>query len=367
MILSHVLPGHRRTLPQVNRFQRTSPWVLILAALLSGCGDSSTTGPSLEVSIDSPFQGSLTVGDQAQLEATLSDPSATGTLIWSSTDTAVAWVDHNGFLRAQRPGTATVSVGMSSAEDELPVTVVARPGGYTAAEIDYLQEIAFGFEFGTASEVIRKWDANPRIRMNGIPTNEDMAVLQDIVSDLNALMEEVQVELVESDPSVEVHYAPLGELPNILSSYVAGNWGYFSVWFDGTSHIYRTVVLLASDVADQDDRNHLAREEITQMLGLAKDSNRYSSSIFYQSWTTTPDYLAIDEALIEMLYRPQLKAGMGYRTAVDLLRTMTRRGWTGELATVRTVPGLSAFAPGDEPARTGRGGVGSGGEGRPGG
>jgi hypothetical protein len=169
---------------------------------------------------------------------------------------------------------------------------------------------------------------------------------------------------VEANPTVEVHFGPMDSFTTILPSYVPGNWGYFAVWFNGANQITRTVVLLASDVANQTERNHLAREEITQMLGLAKDSYRYSNSIFQQNWTTVQEYADIDEALIEMLYRPQLRPGMGYREAVNLLRTMTRRGWTGETAPVQTVADAPAYPL---PRVRGQGGTGAGGETGPGG
>ncbi len=343
------------------------PWVRLAigvsVALVAGCGDSPT-GPELEIFIEDSVQGGLLVGDQRQLEAVLSDPSVNGTVSWSSSDTAVALVDQLGFLRAQRPGTATISIQLNSAAANLPVTVAPRTGGYTAPEIDYLQAIAFGFEYGGAAAVIRKWGVNPRIRVFGTPTTEDMAVLEDVISDLNLLMEEVQVELVDSDPTVEVHFAPIAQFPSILPSYVEGNWGYFSVWFDGASRIYKSVVLLASDVADQEDRNHLLREEVTQMLGLAKDSGAYPNSIFYQGWTTTQSYDPIDEALIEMLYRPHLFPGVGYRQAVDVLRTLTRRGWEGVAPPLRSVTDsliLSLSDSTETQTRRGRGGIGSGG------
>lgn len=327
---------------------------------LFGCGDS-TTAPAVEVFIESPIVGGLMVGEKVQLHATLSDPSATGAISWSSSDTAVAFVTPSGRIWAQRPGTTTVSASFKKAKSDLVVSVVPRPGGYTAQEIDYFQEIAFGFEYGSASEIIRKWGENPRIQILGVPTAEDRAVLQGVVSELNLLMEEAQVELVDADPTVEVHFGPISTFPTILPSYVSGNWGYFSVWFDGGARIYRAVVLLASDVANQEQRNHLIREEVTQMLGLAKDSNRYSSSIFYSPWTTTQSYDPLDEALIEMLYRPQLLTGLEYRGGVDRLRTMTRRGWEGPSAGHSSSPD---FLSGPDPwrgRRQGKGGVGSGG------
>jgi hypothetical protein len=335
---------------------------LAAVLVLAGCGDSPSS-PALEVFIEGPIQGALLVGDQVQLQATLSDPGATGPILWTSSDTAVALVDPTGLLRAQRPGSASVSLRLKDATADAAVTVVPRPGGYTAPEIDYFQRIAFGFEYGSASEVIRKWAANPRIETFGSPTPEDLAVLGTVVAEANLLMEEVQIEMVDSDPSVEVHFAPVSAFATILPSYVPGNLGYFSVWFDGEGRITRAVVLLASDEVDQEGRSHLIREEVTQILGLARDSNQYSTSIFYAPWTTTQVYDPIDEALLEMLYRPQLLRLMGYRPAVDLLRTLTRRGWEGSSFGSRANPApVLPPAPGPwEGSRPMRGGVGSGG------
>lgn len=117
-------------------------------------------------------------------------------------------------------------------------------------------------------------------------------------------------------------------------------------------------------MANQTERNYLAREEIAPMLGLAKDPDRYPTSIFQQNWTTTQSYADLDRALIEMLYRPQLRPGMGYREAVDILRTLTRRGFGGEMAPVRR---LEAPDSPVTPDRTGPGGIGAGGEPGPGG
>jgi hypothetical protein len=258
-------------------------------------------------------------------------------------------VDQAGTLTAQRPGSATVTARLKRAEAGLSVNVAPRPGGYMAEEIDYLQEIAFGFEYGSASEVIRKWLVNPRLQVFGNPGVEDLAVLADVVSDLNALMEGVQIEMVDSDPTVEVHFAPVAQFPTILPSYVAGNLGFFSVWTGNDFWIDRSVVLLATDAVSQAGRTHLIREEVTQMLGLARDSYRYPESIFYQAWSTTDAYAPIDEVLIEMLYRPTLQPGMGYRRAVDLLRTLTRRGWAGSATGAGDLPDVRRLGSAIEP------------------
>ncbi|NJL11596.1 MAG: DUF2927 domain-containing protein [Microscillaceae bacterium] len=55
---------------------------------------------------------------------------------------------------------------------------------------------------------------------------------------------------------------------------------------------------------------HLLREELTQALGLVNDSWHCPQSIFYQGWTHTQSWAAIDRWLIRSLYHPKLKPGM---------------------------------------------------------
>jgi hypothetical protein len=60
------------------------------------------------------------------------------------------------------------------------------------------------------------------------------------------------------------------------------------------------------------------------MLGLLQDSFRYPESIFYQGFSTVPEYLPIDRAVIEMLYREELSVGMTAPVAMRIARTLVR-------------------------------------------
>ena len=84
----------------MKRRDRSFGFVVLLFGILgvlslTACGDSPSE-PELEISIQGPIQGDLTVGDQVQLQAVLSDPSATGSVTWSSSDTSVAVVSQSG-------------------------------------------------------------------------------------------------------------------------------------------------------------------------------------------------------------------------------------------------------------------------------
>ena len=64
----------------------------------------------------------------------------------------------------------------------------------------------------------------------------------------------------------------------------------------------------------------MLREELTQSLGLAKDSNRYPDSIFQASWTATTEYSDIDKDVVRLLYHPAMQTGLERSKCVEVLR-----------------------------------------------
>ena len=68
---------------------------------------------------------------------------------------------------------------------------------------------------------------------------------------------------------------------------------------------------MASDQAvPQETRSHVIREELTQALGLMRDSNSRPDSIFYQEWSPLTEYSDIDREVIRILYLDDVAAGM---------------------------------------------------------
>jgi hypothetical protein len=307
--------------------------LVVLAVASTACGDAGPTGPDIQVTIDGPATLEVVVGDAIHLSATVSDPSAA--VAWASSNGSLASVQ-GGRVEGLRPGVARVTASAGGAADTVMVTVVARLNGYSADEVDYFTEVALGFEYGNATSVVRRWNQPVRYRVMGTPDEADRATVARVVAEINALISQVGMVAVDDAPLVEIHFAPVSAFPSILPGYVPGNVGYFSVWWDGTQHFNRAVVLIATDQA-RAARDHLIREEVTQVLGLGRDSNRYPESIFYQPWSLVSEYAPIDRALIEMLYRPEVTTGMGEGEVTAVLRRLTRG--------VATTPAVASTDP----------------------
>lgn len=198
-----------------------------------------------------------------------------------------------------RPTTTTVA----------PTTTLA-PRFYPPDAVDFFEEIAFGPEFGDGSREIRKWTHDVRIVVHGDPGDEDLVTLYDVVADLNALIGTIVIDIVTSDGNFDIHFAPEPEFASIEPNYVPVNMGFFWVWWDAEGNITDARVLISTTDLTQAERNHIIREEVTQSLGLMRDSFQYEDSIFYQGWTETQEYSELDELLIEMLYLPEVEPQM---------------------------------------------------------
>ncbi len=255
---------------------------LLVVAVAAGCGG------------DSVFSGSTTS------VTTTTSTSTTGTSTTTST---------------------TVEVTTTSTTVEVTTTVVE---GYTDAEIAYFREIAGGGEYNPDVGVIHRWLGDVRITVHGDATEADLAMLRGIVDEINVLVEDIEIGVVRDGGNVELHFAPQETFGDIEPNYVPGNSGFFWVTWDAAGAIESARVLIASDGVTQEERAHLIREEVTQCLGLMNDSWEYPDSIFYQGWTAGLEYAAIDRAVVEMMYRQEVRPGMSVDVAVATLRSLDR-------------------------------------------
>jgi hypothetical protein len=205
---------------------------------------------------------------------------------------------------------------------DVSTTTTTVAGAYDRAALDYFGEVAGAAEFGENGGVLHRWDEDLRIAVYGSPTPDDRAALAGVVDDLNGLISTIEVSIVEADPNVEIHFAPVEEFPTLEPNYVAGNMGYVYVWWDGEGRIYSGRVLISTTGLTPQERAHVIREELTQGLGLLNDSWLYPDSVFYQGWTEVGQYAPLDRLVIEMLYRPDLEAGMSIDEALGILAAL---------------------------------------------
>ncbi|MBW4655634.1 MAG: DUF2927 domain-containing protein [Kaiparowitsia implicata GSE-PSE-MK54-09C] len=185
----------------------------------------------------------------------------------------------------------------------------------------YFQEVALGSEFGSANAKVRRWNQDLRIAVHGNPTDQDLQTLTDVVDDLNALIgHSVRLSFTNANPNTTITFAPESQFRNLDPNYRPRNLGFFWTTWDSSNHINSARILVSTTGVSQQERSHLIREELTQVLGLMQDSLAYPDSIFYQGWTETTQYAPIDRAIIQLLYSSAVTPGMNRAQAEAALR-----------------------------------------------
>lgn len=213
--------------------------------------------------------------------------------------------------------------GLSSCSDD--DDKVGGLNSYDRSVIEYFSEIALGFEFGGGEEITRKWNMDMKIFVGGNKKAELMTELQSIIAEINGLATDGFDMSIVTDSLQSNFYIFLGTGDDYGEMYpaeaylVASNYGLFAVYYDASNHFYNGHMYVDIVRAELSAQKHLLREELTQSLGLAKDSPLYPKSIFQEAWTTTNTYEDIDKDLIRLLYHPQMQVGLNETQVEELL------------------------------------------------
>lgn len=195
-----------------------------------------------------------------------------------------------------------------------PSTPSAAPLSVSSDAVDYFLQIAMGSEWGSSGGVVRKWNGPVRIGVQGNPTRQDEQTLNAVISELNRLIEDDRVTLTldNQNPNVVIRFVPESQFRSIEPNYRPRNLGFFWLEWNNQS-ISNARILISTTGVTQQERSHLIREELTQVMGLMRDSYDYADSIFYQRWTDVTEYAAIDREVIQLLYQPTITFGMSPR------------------------------------------------------
>jgi len=173
---------------------------------------------------------------------------------------------------------------------------------YSKESVEYFKEVALGSEFEPSKTQLYRWTTDVKIYVYGQNSPELNQELSEIVSELNQIINPIDIEIVNdrSSANMFIYFGSYIDYKNVRPqedfSLLEGNWGFFHQ-YDNEGYMY-----VDTERASELEQKHLLREELTQCLGLSNDSYRYPESIFYQEWTTVTEYAPIDRELIDMLY-----------------------------------------------------------------
>lgn len=90
----------------------------------------------------------------------------------------------------------------------------------TSEELSYFAEVALGSEYGETGPVIHKWSRDLRIKVKGSPTAQDNATLDKVISEINSLVEGVQLKRASWNDNVKIYFVPESRFSWYESNYV---------------------------------------------------------------------------------------------------------------------------------------------------
>lgn len=193
--------------------------------------------------------------------------------------------------------------------------------------VEYFKEIALGFEFGNSSNITRKWDRDIMIFVGGDENETLQNELDNVTVELNDLISQDNIEItVTADTAASNFYVFFGpgatyaELDPRAEGFTEQDFGLFFVSWT-SNRIRSGSMYVDTNRPAQRSQLHLLREELTQALGMAKDSDLYPNSIFNSNYSVDVTmYSDLDKAVIQMLYHPQMDVGLNEQQVDPILR-----------------------------------------------
>lgn len=196
------------------------------------------------------------------------------------------------------------------------------PGLEADQVIEYFNEVCLDSEHSSGSgdpTLVQKWEQEIRYDIFGEYTEEDLQVLDAFISWLNT---------VEGFPGMR-RIKP-NEGANLRMNFVDQRGmaavgapeadGYVNFHY-ANNVIYEATIYYRKDI-EQYTRNSVLQEEIYNGLGPAQDSELRQDSLIYSGFSTPQEPTQIDMLLIQLLYHPDIKAGMNEQECAAVIRQL---------------------------------------------
>lgn len=192
-------------------------------------------------------------------------------------------------------------------------------GQYSKEEIiEYFLEVALKSEYSSSGAVGEsipaiKWQSPVYYSLSGPYTEEDLAKLEAMTARMNQVSGFPGIYPVQAgqQANLEIEFLSQSEMNSYPGHYIPGLQGYAHVsWFLPSFRISSGGIAYLTEM-DQYTRNSVICEELIQAMGMLNDSEKYPDSIFYQYGSSVQWPSDLDWKIMELLYDPAIRPGMG--------------------------------------------------------
>lgn len=204
----------------------------------------------------------------------------------------------------------------SSSESLAPLHSDLYIQKYTEQQIfDFFEEVVLNMEYSDGlgnTALVQKWNEPIHYRIKGIPTEQDLKVLNDLFLLLNQIEGFPGIFEAQNEPeNLTISFLDLESFSNEYSDFLNGEsaFGATQFWYyTATNEIHTARIGYRIDIS-QDVRNSILIEEIINMLGIS-DTVLREDSVVYQYSDANTALSDVDLVILKLLYDPNIKCGM---------------------------------------------------------
>ena len=194
---------------------------------------------------------------------------------------------------------------------------------FTYKEIFYFTTVGFGHEHNSSGDYTYKFlDDTITFKIIGHPSNDNFRFLFKTIDTLNATLEfnHLVFEPDTSKPtSISIYFWTDDEWKkNMPDRYYVGCWGCVIPRFYNNKILTKMDVVLLTDKSTPYEQKSTIIQEITQVLGIFKDSEYERHTVFSDNINDTC-YGPMDLACVKILYNSGLQPGVMLHTFEDAL------------------------------------------------
>lgn len=197
---------------------------------------------------------------------------------------------------------------------------------YTTEQIqEYFAEVVLNMEYtdGTGdAKVVHKWLGPIWYGIYGMPTEEDLAVLQGLFDQLNAIEGFPGIYAAEhvGQENMSLSFLEPNDFREGFSHVVYGEdaYGATQFWYyTDTNELYTARIGYRTDI-DQSVRNSILVEEVINSLGIT-DTVLRPDSVVYQYSNENTALTDVDLVILKLLYDPAIRCGMDAEGCSDVI------------------------------------------------
>ena len=192
----------------------------------------------------------------------------------------------------------------------------------------YFEEVVLNMEYSDGAgdvTLVQKWLSPICYRIYGTPTDTDLAVLEDLFDQLNAIagFPGIYAAAEEEMENLSISFLEPDAFEDSFSAVVNGEYAFGAAqfwYYTATNDLHTARIGYRTDI-EQSTRNSILIEEIINCLGIT-DTVLREDSIVYQYSDANTALSDMDLLILKLLYDPSIHCGMNADDCRAILETL---------------------------------------------